>query len=66
MNTAEAGKVLGKSPWWIRRQCVLGELRASRYGGSWNVSNAAIDEYLDAHSNAPQTVGSRQRRRRAS
>jgi hypothetical protein len=66
VNTAEAGKVLGKTAWWIRRQCASGELRASYYGSSWNVDPEAIDEYVDAHSNAPRTVAARRRPRRAS
>ena len=65
MNTAEAGKVLGKSPWWIRRQCAAGELRASYYGSSWNIDPDAIDAYLDAHSKTPRTVAARRRPRRA-
>jgi hypothetical protein len=65
MNTAEAGKVLGKSPWWIRRQCAAGELRASYYGSSWNIDPEAITAFKDAHSNAPRTVAARRRPRRA-
>lgn len=64
MNTKDAGAALGKSPWWVRRQCVSGEIRASFYGGTWNITQAAIEAYLDAHSNVPQAVPSRQRRRR--
>jgi len=65
MNTAEAGALLGKTPWWIRRQCAKGELRASYFGGSWLIPPEAIDEYVEAHSNAPRTVAARRRPRRA-
>ena len=64
MNTKEAGAVLGMSPWWVRRQCAAGALRASYYGGNWAISDEAITAYLDAHSNAPRPVATRQRRRR--
>ena len=66
MNTTQAATVLGKTAWWIRRQCAKGELQASYYGGSWNVSPEAITAYLDAHSNTPRTVAARRRPRRAS
>jgi len=66
MNTSQAAIALGKTAWWIRRQCASGELRASYYGGSWNVDEMAIDEYLEAHSNAPRTVAARRSPRRAS
>ena len=65
MNTSQAGALLGKTAWWVRRQCASGELRASFYGGSWNLAPEAIDEYLDAHSNAPRVVAARRRPRRA-
>ena len=65
MNTTDAATILGKTAWWIRRQCKAGELRASYYGGSWNVDPEAIDEYVNAHSNAPRTVAARRRPRRA-
>jgi len=65
MNTAEAAAALGKTPWWIRRQCVSGELQASYYGGSWNITEDAIAAYLAAHSNAAPSVAPRRRRRRS-
>ena len=66
MNTADAAAALGKKARWVRIQCAAGELRASFYGGSWNVAPEAIAEYVDAHSNAPRTVAARRRPRRAS
>ena len=65
MNTADAAAALGKKARWVRIQCAAGELRASFYGGSWNVAPEAIAEYVDAHSNAPRTVAARRRPRRA-
>jgi len=65
MNTKEAGLVLGKSSWWIRRQCASGELRASFYGGSWNLAPEDISAYRESHSNTPRTVAARRRPRRA-
>ena len=64
MNTSQAAIALGKTAWWIRRQCKAGELRASYFGGSWLIAPEAIDEYVDAHSNAPRTVAARRRPRR--
>ena len=66
MNTSQAAAILGKTPWWIRRQCKAGELRASYYGGSWDIDPEAITAFKDAHSNAPRTVAARRRPRRAS
>ena len=66
MNTAEAAIALGKKPRWVRIQCATGELRASFYGGSWNLTPEDISAYKDAHSNAPRTVAARRRPRRAS
>jgi len=66
VNTADAAAALGKKARWVRIQCAAGELRASFYGGSWNVAPEAIAEYVDAHSNAPRTVAARRRPRRAS
>ena len=66
MNTTDAAAALGKKARWVRIQCKAGELRASYYGGSWNVAPEAIDEYLEAHSNAPRTIAARRRPRRAS
>ena len=65
MNTSDAAAALGKTAWWIRRQCKAGELRASYFGGSWLIPPEAIDEFLEAHSNAPRTVAARRRPRRA-
>ena len=65
MNTAQAAAALGKTAWWIRRQCKSGELRASYYGGSWDIDPEAITAFKDAHSNAPRTVAARRRPRRA-
>jgi len=66
MNTAQAGALLGKRARWVRIQCKAGELRASYFGGSWSIPSEAIDEFLEAHSNAPRTVAARRRPRRAS
>jgi len=66
VNTTDAAAALGKKARWVRIQCKAGELRASYYGGSWNVAPEAIDEYLEAHSNAPRTIAARRRPRRAS
>ena len=49
MTTTEAASRLGKTPRWIRQQCKTGELRASFYGGSYNISDDAIDAYIHAH-----------------
>ena len=65
MNTSDAATALGKKARWVRIQCKAGELRASYYGSSWNVDPEAIDEYVEAHSNAPRTVAARRRPRRA-
>jgi excisionase family DNA binding protein len=65
VNTSDAAAALGKTAWWIRRQCKAGELRASYFGGSWLIPPEAIDEFLEAHSNAPRTVAARRRPRRA-
>jgi hypothetical protein len=66
MNTTDAAEALGKKARWVRIQCAAGELRASFYGGSWNVAPEAIAAYLEAHSNAPRTVAARRRPRRTS
>lgn len=66
MNTTDAAAALGKKARWVRIQCAAGELRASYFGGSWLIAPEAIDEYVDAHSNAPRTVAVRRRPRRAS
>jgi len=65
MNTSQAAIALGKKARWVRIQCKAGDLRASYFGGSWSIDPEAIDEYLDAHSNAPRTVATRRRPRRA-
>jgi len=65
MNTSQAAVVLGMTPWWVRRQCAAGELRASYYGGKWSIAPEDISAYRDAHSNAPRTVAARRRPRRA-
>ena len=64
MNTAEAGVILGKTPWWVRRQCASGELRASFYGGTWNISQEAVDQYIEAHMNSRKATPIRYRRRK--
>jgi len=66
VNTSEAAAALGKRARWVRIQCKAGELRASYFGGSWLIDPEAIDEFLEAHSNAPRTVAARRRPRRAS
>ena len=66
MNTADAAAALGKKARWVRIQCAAGELRASFYGGSWDIDADAIAAFKDAHSNAPRTVAARRRPRRAS
>jgi len=66
VNTSEAAAALGKKARWVRIQCKAGALRASYFGGSWLIDPEAIDEYLEAHSNAPRTVAARRRPRRAS
>jgi excisionase family DNA binding protein len=65
MTTAQAAALLGKTTWWVRRQCAQGELRAAYYGKTWNISQQSIDEYIAAHSNKKQPVSTRHRRRRA-
>jgi len=64
MNTDQAAAELGKSSWWVRRQCASGALRASYYGGSWNITPDAIAAYIAAHTNTPHPVAARHRRRR--
>jgi len=66
MNTTDAAIALGKKARWVRIQCKAKELRASFYGGSWNIAPEAITEYLEAHANAPRPVAARRRPRRAS
>ena len=66
MNTSDAAAALGKQARWVRIQCKAGELRASYFGGSWLIAPEAIDEYLEAHSNAPRIAAARRRPRRAS
>ena len=66
MNTSDAAAALGKKARWVRIQCKAGELRASYFGGSWSIDPEDIDEYVNAHSNAPRTVAVRRRPRRAS
>ena len=66
MNTTDAATALGKKARWVRIQCAVGELRASFYGGSWDIDTDAIAAYKDAHSNAPRAVAARRRPRRAS
>ena len=66
MNTTQAATALGKKARWVRIQCKAGELRASYFGGSWDIDPEDIAAYVDAHSNAPRTVAARRRPRRAS
>jgi len=65
MNTAQAATALGKKPRWVRIQCKAGELRASFYGGSWDIDPEAITAFKDAHSNAPRAITARRRPRRS-
>jgi len=65
LNTSDAATALGKKARWVRIQCKAGELRASYFGGSWLIDPEAIDEYVEAHSNAPRTVTARRRPRRS-
>ena len=65
MNTTDAAALLGKRARWVRIQCKAGELRASFYGGSWDIDADAITAYKDARSNAPHTTAARRRPRRA-
>jgi len=65
LNTADAAAALGKKARWVRIQCKAGELRASYFGGSWLIAPEDIAAYVDAHSNAPRTVTTRRRPRRA-
>jgi hypothetical protein len=64
MNTADAAAALGKKARWVRIQCKAGELRASYFGGSWDIEAEDIAAYRNAHSNAPRTVAARRRPRR--
>jgi hypothetical protein len=66
VNTSQAALALGKTPWWVRKQCHKKELRASYYGGSWLITPEAITEYVEAHSNVPRPKAARRRPRRAS
>ena len=66
MNTAQAAILLSKTAYWVRRQCAAGELRASYYGGSWDIDPEAIAAYKDARANVPRPVAARRRPRRAS
>jgi len=66
MNTTQAATALGKKARWVRIQCKAGEIRASYFGGSWLIDPEAVAEYVEAHSNAPRTVTTRRRPRRAS
>ena len=65
MNTADAATALGKKARWVRIQCKAGELRASYFGGSWDIDPEDIAAFKDAHSNAPRTVAARRRPRRS-
>lgn len=65
MNTADAARELGMSEWWVRRECNAGRIRASYYGGHWNLTHEAITEYIDQHTNTqPLVVRLRRRPRR--
>ncbi len=67
----EAAEILRTTPWMVTALCRSGELRASRLGTSWRITEDAIDEYLKARelpavqaAAAPASTPSPRRRRR--
>ncbi len=67
----EAAEILRTTPWMVTALCRSGELRASRLGTSWRITEDAIDEYLKARelpvqatAAAPVPASSPRRRRR--
>lgn len=64
MNTQEAAALLGKSAWFVRKELRAGAIRGAFYGGTWNISEAAIADYINAHMNTPQPAAPGRRRNR--
>jgi hypothetical protein len=48
---AEASVVLRATPWRVVKACRSGRLRASKPGQCWLIDEAAIVDYIAAHSN---------------
>ncbi|HEY4267073.1 MAG TPA: helix-turn-helix domain-containing protein [Galbitalea sp.] len=51
LTVAEAAEKLRKSERFVLDELRRKNLRGSKYGGSWQVSEAAIDVYIAAHQN---------------
>ena len=61
-QTAERLQV---TPWFVRRELHAGRLRGSKVGNRWRVPETALDDYLTATSNVPESPTRRRRRRHA-
>lgn len=51
LTVAEAAERLRKSERFVLDELRRKNLRGSKYGGAWQVSEAAIDVYIEAHAN---------------
>lgn len=49
LTLAQAAKVMGTSPWTVRRLAIAGKLRATRVGVQWRIPAAAIEELAENH-----------------
>jgi excisionase family DNA binding protein len=64
MSTAQAAQILGKSTWWVQRQCAKGAIKSSFYGGSYNISEETVTAFIEANLVAAKPSASRRRPRR--
>lgn len=59
LTTTEVAQIIRKSPDYVARQCVLGNLRGKKLGNDWRIHRSAVEAFMSQGVTPP----TRQRRR---
>jgi excisionase family DNA binding protein len=55
LTTAEVAETIRMSENYVARMCDAGQIKAKKLGNQWRISDAALDDFMDAAGKAEPT-----------